>query len=481
MPMIMSYPSFFTFYDSITALTVLILGDKIKDVVDATDPGGSGNPFTTLNNNLQKEALARLYQSGFPRGAEAQLGPNPFWSYSMQILPDPKHWETFWVEPGFEGSDDDPIVKSLLIEEDIEVEELLKVNQIRSLIVENALDEGLLRDLRFSKEANIGIKVKCKNPGKYVGCTMQLPNGRKMYCTHNVDNVLVALFSRHSLDDVELGDKIHIDNRRLVAFSHHHRHFVSNHYPEMKNFFVDGNPIYKPSSRSLDYIPVPSGKFHGKMIIIQNAQDCDACPSNARAYIRSVKNHLGKSLEKYFRIYWTENACHIQPLTPLESTRYIQWGSIVSQAMNDLIKWIEEGISPPPSTRYNFNIHSALRLPKHASERKGIQPTVQLNIKGKKSTHVKVDQTIILEGEAEAPPNTGYFIRLEWDFAGLGKFSHREELSGTENKIKTTVSHEYSQPGTYFVTFRVLLERNGNKHDIIHHIINQSRVRVVVS
>jgi hypothetical protein len=481
MPMIMSYPSFFTFYDSITALTVLILGDKIKNVVDATDPGGNGNPFLTLENNLQKEALARLYQSGFPRGAEAQLRSNPFWPYAMQILPDPKHWETFWNEPGFEGYDDDPIVSSLLIEEDVKVEELLKVNKIQSLIIENDLDAGLLRDRRFSENENVGIRVSCKNPGKYVGCTMELPNGRKMYCTHNVDDVLVALFSRHSLDDVELGDTIHMDNRRLIAFSHHHRHFVSNLYPEMKHFFIDGNPIYKPSSRSLDYIPVPTGKFHGKMIIVQNAQDCDACPSNARAYIKSVKNQLGENLEKYFRIYWTENACHLQPLTPIESTRYIQWGSIVSQAMNDLIKWIEEDISPPPSTNYNFSVHSALQISQIASERKGIQPTAHASIDGKKLAHIRVNQTIELKGAAEAPPNTGYFIKLGWDFDGSGKFSHKEELSGTENKIKSVVSHNFSQPGTYFVTFRVFLERNGNKKDIIHHIINQSRVRVVVS
>jgi hypothetical protein len=481
MPMIMSYPSFFTFYDSLIALTVLILGDKIKDVVDATDPGGSGDPIGTLDTNLQKEALARLYKSGFPRGAEAQLGPNPFWPYAMQILPDPNHWDTFWEEPGFEGHDQDPTVKALLIKEDVEVEEVLTLNQIRSLIVENQLDEGLLDDLRFSNEDNVGIRVKCENPGRYVGYTMKLPNGRKMYCTHNIDNVLVALFSRHRLDDVEIGAKIHIDNRRLVAFSHHHRHFVSSRYPEMNQFFVDGIPIYKPSSRSLDYIPVPSGNFQGKMIILQNAQDCDACPSNARAYIRSVKDRLVDNLDEYFRIYWTENACHIQPVTSAESTRYIRWGTIVSQAMNDLIKWIEEGTSPPPSTNYTFDVDSALQFPMDATERKGIQPTVNLRINGKKSVLVKVKETIVLNGESEAPPNTGYFIRIAWDFDGSGTFIHKEELSGTESKIKSTISHEFTKPGTYFVTFRVTIERNGDKKDIIHHIINQSRVRVIVS
>jgi hypothetical protein len=50
-----------------------------------------------------------------------------------------------------------------------------------------------------------------------------------------------------------------------------------------------------------------------------------------------------------------------------------------------------------------------------------------------------------------------------------------------ETNLKTIGSHKYETLGTYFVTLRVFLERNGNKRDIIHHIINQSRVRVIVS
>ena len=84
-------------------------------------------------------------------------------------------------------------------------------------------------------------------------------------------------------------------------------------------------------------------------------------------------------------------------------------------------------------------------------------------------------------GKAEAPPNTGYFIKLEWDFDGSGTFPYSEELNGTESKIKATTSHKYGETGIYFVTFRVILDRNGDKEDIIHHIINQSRVRIVVT
>src|ERR1700728_2743534 len=46
-----------------------VLGDKIYDVIDATAPGGSGDPFAGLNTH-QREELAPLYRLGYPRGDE---------------------------------------------------------------------------------------------------------------------------------------------------------------------------------------------------------------------------------------------------------------------------------------------------------------------------------------------------------------------------------------------------------------------------
>src|SRR3546814_19962992 len=49
-----------------------LLRDKLASVIDATEPGGSGNPFEGLNA-YERAALADLYRLGFPRGAEYMI------------------------------------------------------------------------------------------------------------------------------------------------------------------------------------------------------------------------------------------------------------------------------------------------------------------------------------------------------------------------------------------------------------------------
>ncbi|MFW9825120.1 MAG: hypothetical protein ACFFE4_19420, partial [Candidatus Thorarchaeota archaeon] len=176
-----------TFFWSIAAWAGQILGDKIEDIIDATDPGGSGNPFEVLDSGLQKQALSTLYRSGYPRGAEAQLIPNALWILGLEILPDPSYWDVFWKERGFEGADNDPIVKTLLIDEEAIIEEIITLEQLLPLIKEDPLVAILHNETIYPKNLKVGLKLKCKNPGKYHGSTVQFPNGRKIYCTRNVN------------------------------------------------------------------------------------------------------------------------------------------------------------------------------------------------------------------------------------------------------------------------------------------------------
>lgn len=479
-PFIINRSDMVSFFWSIAAWAGYILRDKIIDIVDATDPGGSGDPFKVLESDLQKQALSTLYRAGYARGAEFQLKPNPLWVLALRSVRETDYWNAFWTESGFEGADEDNVVKSLLIEEDVVISEIITSTQLREILEEEPLDAILLAETRVPKDAKVGIRIPGMHHGYYVGCMIELPNGRKLTCTHNGDDVIAAVFELQWLDDVQPGDIVHIDNKRLLAFCFNHRHLVSSRYPSMRQFFIDNKPIYKPSSFSLDMIPKPTGKFHGKMILIQHAQDRECFPDAAREYAKSVQEQLDDVMDERFRIYWTENAAHVLPVTSTGQTRYINYMPNIHQALKDLIKWVENGIKPPLSTKYNFNKDSALQLPNSALKRLGIQPLVKANANGSKRVDIKIGQSITLRGEAEAPPGTGYFVRAEWDFDGLGTFPHNESLEGTDNKIISSVKHSYKGPGTFFATFRVFLHRNGDKQDHMHHIINQDRVRIVV-
>ncbi|MFW9894237.1 MAG: hypothetical protein ACFFD7_00355 [Candidatus Thorarchaeota archaeon] len=480
-PYIINRQGLSTFFWSIAAWAGYILKDKIEDIVDAVDPGGIGNPFSILNSELQKQALSTLYRAGYPRGAESQLTPNALWTLGLQLLPDPSYWDSFWTELGFEGADKDPLVTSLLVDEEVIVDELITMEQLLELIQDDPLETLMHNDTLYPRKATMGFRIKCKNPGKYHGSIITLPNKQKIACAYNINDVVATLLGRQELDQVQIGDKIHLDNKRMLAFAFHHRHFVSEKYKEMSHFFIDGTPIYKQTKRLIDYLPTPTGKFHGKMIIVQHVQDRECWPAALHYYAKSVKEQLGEEFNKRFRVYWTENATHVPPFSKKAQTRYILYGTNIVQSLTDLIKWVEEGVEPPPSSRYKFNDYQALILPDSAPERLGIQPLVKAYINGDKRTEIKTDQPITLDGEAEAPPNTGFFVRAEWDFDGTGVFPYKKDLQGTETEIQSSIEHSYKNPGTYFATFRAYLHREGDKNDILRHQVNQDRVRVVVS
>ena len=80
---------------------------KLDDIIDAVEPGGSGDPFATLSHD-EREALAALYRYGFPRGAESQLWSfSPWtWGFVGTKLSDPDYYHDFWRTPGYLGHDD---------------------------------------------------------------------------------------------------------------------------------------------------------------------------------------------------------------------------------------------------------------------------------------------------------------------------------------------------------------------------------------
>ena len=86
-----------------------MLGDALPDVVDATAPGGSGDPFGGLTAE-QRVTLATLYKLGFPRGAEDQI--HPVTIAVNGVVPglrdlDPGYFDDFWTEPGYAGTGDE--------------------------------------------------------------------------------------------------------------------------------------------------------------------------------------------------------------------------------------------------------------------------------------------------------------------------------------------------------------------------------------
>ena len=91
---------------------------------------------------------------------------------------------------------------------------------------------------------------------------------------------------------------------------------------------------------------------------------------------------------------------------------------------------------------------------------------------------VSVGDAVHFIGTAEQPPGTGAIVAAEWDFTGTGAFE-RCEVDGTAETLTVAATHTYTEPGTYFASFRVGSHRDG-RNGKPPFARNNARVRVIV-
>jgi len=132
-----------------------LLGPKIRDVVDAMAPGGSGNPFAGLDTH-QREELASLYRQGYPRGDEFMIaepmGQMWLWTSIADMLDeaDPTYFTDFWTKPGYVGHDMPEAVAGDVIDRVVTVRRVLTATD---LTAHHAL--AAVEALAFEREAGV--------------------------------------------------------------------------------------------------------------------------------------------------------------------------------------------------------------------------------------------------------------------------------------------------------------------------------------
>ena len=104
----MSMPNVF----SVQAHAMRLLWDKFPRIVDAIEPGGSGDMYAGLTAE-QREALAEVDADGLPaaaRGSTSSASPagtpaSGRCSPTTSSSEDPSYFEDFWTVPGYLGAD----------------------------------------------------------------------------------------------------------------------------------------------------------------------------------------------------------------------------------------------------------------------------------------------------------------------------------------------------------------------------------------
>ena len=459
---------------SILVWAALALADRLDDIVDATDAGGSGDPFATLDAE-QREALAALYRAGYCRGAESQITPSPLWVLGLQIVRslDRTYYPEFWTERGYEGLHGTPLLRRLRRRGVTRVAGIRTAGEVRGRSADEVFT-ALLGGL--PEDAPVAIELAGVDPVPMLGTTFRVTSGaaagQSFDSTGDIGGGVTAFLNTDAFRELAMGDELEFDNGDLLAFAYHHRHFIDPRYPEMASFLVDSLPLHRQRAKGFNRIDAPTGRFNGKMIIVQNSADKECWPSCARAYVESVASVLANDLDDRFRIWWTQNSPHVPP-SGAAATRLVGYEGMYNQALLDLISWVEDDVPPPPSTQYAFNSDNAIVYPSTAAERGGIQPVVTATANGHARAEVAAGEVVSLVAHAEVPPCAGAVIALDWDLDGTGLFA-------TPGANGAVLKHAWSECGVHFATARARSHRTGDAADPPRTISNLCRVRVVV-
>lgn len=480
-----------------------LLRNKLAKVIDATEPGGSGNPFEGLNAH-EREALADLYRLGFPRGAEYMIaqpmGQAAMWCWNAAVFArqDPGYTPDFWSKPGYAGHDQPHLFEGdRIVRFKTGVDEARTAADIAAEVHAGgpaAMEASSFMAIMSPPDRQIAIRLAEQPSGYLPGASVRILSGeaagRQLFVTGVFgDTLLLDGFGADGnakAEGVRPGDQVEVDNDAYLAYCYWHRHHVIDGEKGFDQVIVDGSPMFPQRPRIT--VPSPFGghysaQFKGKLLYMQHTHDTSLWPDQAILYAEGVARY---GMPENFRLQWVENAEHIPPaflppsIVPSPTSRLIDYSGIIEQGLADLVAWVERGIAPPDSA-YSY-AGGKLTLPAAASERGGIQPVVSASIEGAARAEVAVGAEFTISAMAEVPTGQGTIVAVEWDFDGTGRFPAAEEsVDGTAASGSYERRHSYDKPGTYFVTVRVTAHRQGDVSTPYLRIPNLARVRVVVT
>ena len=482
---------------------------KALRLIDAMQPGGSGDPFEGLTSH-ECEELASLYRQGFPIGDEfmifTPMGQIWLWTSIADLLveQDPDYFEAFWSRPGYIGHDQPEVVAGDLIDVTTTVD---RVVTARDLISDPAFsgDEyllmrvmaGIMAGDEATLDAPYAIQIKGLPEGYRLGTGIQMVSGqakgRQLYCIGTAGDLFAGdghgEANLERFRGVQAGDEVRVDNRKFLAFCYFHRHHIMED-AQFDSLRVAGRPIYRQH-------PVPlmsplmgvsyTGHYEGKLLWIHHTHDSSLWPSQGIIYESAVLAAQGaEAAAERFRLQWSEHAEHVGPAvlpsSPLRSssTWLIDYRPIIEQGLVDLAAWVEQGVAPA-STAYEYR-DGQVSLPASAAERGGVQPVISVTADGAERVEVRAGTPVTLEARVEVPAAGGRIVGLKWDFDGQGAFPKPEEgIDGSRTEGTFRITHTYEKPGTYFATALVETHRDGDVSATHRRLPNLASARVVVS
>lgn len=488
----MALPNVFT----VRLRAMRILRDKFPEIVDAMEPGGSGDPYAGLDPE-QAAALREVTRMGFPLRSwfgYRTMGMHGFIAiYSGMLALDPSYFTDFWTKKGYEGASPPPSMVRDRLQfastiagplTEAEAERLGLKPAVKNVGVDTAFHAGA---------PPAGFKLSDTAPPIYFqGGDLIVRSGaaagqRIMLVKVSGNNVVTGIANPEVLAKVKPGDSVEIDNSNFLAVETYQRHQVPGPDYKVWDQYRDasGAPLY-PQRPLLGPIfmkgvagSLQTGKFQGKMIIVESLLDREAFAWQADWYRELARKNLGDRTDANMRIYMNDHTLHGDEPDLEDPSRTVTYIGMVQQALRDISDWAEHGIAPPGSTDYRI-VDGQIHVPASAAARKGLQPVVMLTANGAPRAEVRSSGTITLTATADVPPGGGRIVSAEWDPEGTGTYPVKVQIAPGQKRIRISMTYRYTKPGTYFPGIRVNAQRQGDGSTPYARLPNLGRARVVV-
>lgn len=518
----MAIPNVFT----VRMHAMRVLHDKFPQIIDALEPGGSGDMYAGLNPE-EKEALQEVTKMGFP--PQSWFGYKTMGIHGFLVLYrsvvgiDRAYFEKdFWNTPGYLGA----AAPASLLKARIQQVSIIKAGVTSDQAVALGLMKTMSAQERGTADAAwkslggvegampVGFQLQNQLPNiDFLGGDLLIKSGaaagKSLQLTKiSGDKVVLGPVDPALLALVKPGDSVQVDNSNFLAVQTYHRHQIPGKEYAVYDQFRDatGKPIYPQRPMLLGPIftrgaagVLPTGKFKGKMILLESRWDREAFGWQADWYRARVQANLGDQTDQNFRLWYTDHALHGDIAIEDDPTRTVSYLGVLQQALLDLSAWVEKGIEPAATTRYTI-VDGQVVIPPTADERGGIQPVVNVLANGGKRAVVKVGQAVRFTAEVAVPKNKGKVVTAVWNFEGLPDGFTISDLHGwtfdssdvfpvaaqlkpsdkSGSHARVTSTYTFTKPGTYFPTLRVAAQREGDVKTRFTRIQNLDRVRVIV-
>jgi len=485
-----------------------VLHDKFPQIVDAMEPGGSGNPYAGLDA-VQTEALREVTGMGFPPQSwfgYKTMGVQGFAAlYPGVVAADPSYFSDFWTKAGYLGFDHPEqfigarVQHKSVIAATVSAAEAARLRlNIDASHEENrgGVDSAFRVPVGAEGQRVVGVRLAAAPPPvDFIGGDLIVSSGaaagKVLPLAHIAGDIVVLGVADASVAALLApGDEVQVDNSKYLAAQTYHRHQVPTADFKVWDQFrgVDGKPLYPQRPMLLGPLFVKAtagslqtGQYQGKMIVVASLWDREAFPWQADWYRSQVERYYGDKTNDHFRLWYTDHALHGDEPQLEDPSRIVSYQGMLQQALRDVSAWVERGIAPPASTRYTI-VDGQVEVPSSAAERLGIQPVVSLTANGGQRAEVTAGKPVMFSAQVAVPPGAGKVVAAQWDFEGAGSYPVAARFKPVNaSRVTINARHSFSKPGLYFPALRVISQRQGDSKTPYARIQNLARVRIVVN